>query len=123
MLTVASCVNISLQPSPPALFIRPKRSPRGLSSGGYTFKGLIGKRLSVGEEKLKIKIFPSTPGRRQEVSCWPADTLVAMVVMKTRGRGDQVAVSTATAVVEFQRPGRWASVGGGGVIHHKNRSV
>lgn len=62
MLTGAHCVNIFLQLVPPALFVCPKRSLRGLSSGGYTLKGFTGRRLSVVGEKLKIKIFQNRTG-------------------------------------------------------------
>lgn len=64
----------------------------------------------------------------QELVSWPADTLVALVVMKSLGRGDWVAVSVAT-LVESYTEGQMGSSGGevwdaSPVLHYsKNRTA
>lgn len=81
----------------------------------YRFKSL---------ERELVAAYASAPGILQRVTRWPADTLVAMVVVRSRRRGDRVAVCAATAVVGWQCRGRWASVGGVGVgVGHGQEST
>lgn len=48
----------------------------------------------------------------QRLDGWPADKLLAMVVMRTLGRGDWVAVSVTTVVESYTEGPDGAAVGG-----------